>query len=42
MPHASKSLRAVAMKIGIDQFMFAPVCTSVFYFYKVLMEGRPG
>lgn len=35
MPHASKSPAAVASKIGIDQFLFAPLCTAVFYLFKV-------
>ena len=42
MPHASKSPRAIATKVAIDQLLFAPTCTVVFYFYKVLTEGRPG
>ncbi|KAL4431310.1 hypothetical protein ABPG75_006566 [Micractinium tetrahymenae] len=41
MPHASKSPCAVMSKLVIDQFLFAPVCTAVFYFYKVATEGRP-
>ncbi|KAI7837431.1 hypothetical protein COHA_008743 [Chlorella ohadii] len=41
MPHASTSPRAIATKLIIDQFMFAPTCTLLFYYYKVLTEGRP-
>ena len=41
MPHASKSPRAVASKICIDQLIFAPICTLVFYAFKVATEGRP-
>ena len=36
MPRAPKSPAAVAAKLSIDQFMFAPICTAVFYFYKVV------
>ena len=41
MPQASKSLPAIAAKITIDQFIFAPLCTAAFYFFKVATEGRP-
>ena len=41
MPQASKSLPALAAKITIDQFIFAPLCTAAFYFFKVATEGRP-
>lgn len=41
MPHAAKSPRAVMSKLVIDQFLFAPICTAVFYFFKVATEGRP-
>ncbi|PRW61349.1 hexose phosphate transport isoform A [Chlorella sorokiniana] len=41
MPHAPTSPPAIASKLVIDQFMFAPTCTLLFYFYKVVTEGRP-
>ncbi len=41
LPHASKSMSAIAAKVCIDQFLFAPVCTAVFYFFKCCTEGRP-
>jgi hypothetical protein len=41
MPHASKSPRAIATKLFIDQLVFAPICTAVFYSFKCLTEGRP-
>ena len=41
MPQASKSLPAIAAKITIDQFIFAPLCTAALYFFKVATEGRP-
>eukprot|EP00889_Picochlorum_renovo_P005286 jgi/Picre1/32316/NNA_007662.t1 len=37
----AKSAVTVLAKVGIDQFIFAPVCTMLFYLFKVSTEGRP-
>lgn len=37
----AKSAITVLAKVGIDQFIFAPVCTMLFYLFKVSTEGRP-
>ena len=42
LPHAPKSLAAIASKLAIDQLIFAPVCTLIFYAYKVATELRAG
>lgn len=42
MPHNPKSAQAVFSKVALDQLLFAPACTPVFYGYKVTAEGRPG
>jgi hypothetical protein len=42
LPHASKSLAAVVSKVAIDQLVFAPVCTCIFYLWKAASEQRIG
>ena len=42
MPHASKTASAVVTKILIDQLIFAPICTSIFFAYKTAAESRFG
>lgn len=42
MPHSSKSLAAVVSKVAIDQLVFAPVCTCIFYLWKAVSEKRFG
>jgi hypothetical protein len=41
LPHAAKSPKAVFSKVALDQLLFAPGCTPIFYGYKVVSEGRP-
>ncbi len=41
MPAAAKSPVAVAAKIVIDQLVFAPIATAVFFTFKCFSEGRP-
>ena len=41
MPHAPTTMKAVASKIGIDQLIFAPICTAIFYAFKCVTENRP-
>ena len=40
--HAPRTARAVLTKVAIDQLLFAPVCTAIFYAYKCAAERRPG
>lgn len=35
------SPKSIFAKVGIDQFIFAPVCTMLFYAFKVTTELRP-
>ncbi|KAK4538420.1 hypothetical protein CDCA_CDCA17G4445 [Cyanidium caldarium] len=41
MPHASKSTTAVVGKMAIDQLLWAPVFTSMFFSYMEAAEGHP-
>lgn len=40
MPHASKSVAAIVTKIMIDQLVWSPICTAIFYIFKCITEGR--
>lgn len=42
LPANAKSPAAVAAKVVIDQLVFAPIATMVFYAWKLASEGRPG
>lgn len=40
--HAMKAPQTIAKKVAIDQLLFAPICTCIFYAYKCASEGRAG
>lgn len=41
LPDTPKSAAAITSKLFIDQMMWAPICTLIFYVYKCFLEGRP-
>ena len=40
MAHAPTTPLGVASKVAIDQLLFSPLCTLVFYAYKCIAEAR--
>jgi protein Mpv17 len=42
MAHAPTSARAVVTKTAIDQILWAPIFTSVFFGSMKIMDGKPG
>lgn len=40
--HAPTSPPTVIKKVAIDQLIFSPLCTLLFYAYKCTSEARPG
>ena len=39
---SSRSLGSILSKISIDQLVFSPICTFIFYVFKISTEGRIG
>jgi protein Mpv17 len=42
MVSTPKSPNAIIAKVAIDQLLFAPFCTLLFYAFKTITESRPG
>lgn len=40
MPTAPKSVGSIVTKLAIDQLIWSPACTVLFYVYKCMVEGR--